>query len=317
MAAGREHVPGPVCFSHSQLLYFVRVAEEGQISRAARLLYIAQPALSQAIARLERQLGVQLLERHARGVTLTRAGRAFLPKAKAAVAAGQEAAAAARSLARCQRRAVEIGFLGTPPTVAAPVMLARFSAANPGVEVSFRELPFPTAPAGEWLADVDAALCHSPVEGEGVESRPLWSEPRAVLLPEAHRLAARSELLVRDVLHERFYGFDPAVDPAWASRWTLDEHRGGPPEPAGGAAANTMELVAALASGGGIGTCPHSVARTLAAIVPGIAVRPLRDLPPTWCSLVWRAPPENPLTASLAEAAGETTQPPLALAATL
>jgi len=60
-----------------QIQYFVAVAEEEQITRAARKLHLAQPALSQAIAQLESQLGVALLERHAHGVTLTAAGEAF------------------------------------------------------------------------------------------------------------------------------------------------------------------------------------------------------------------------------------------------
>src|SRR6476646_12004519 len=72
-------------FRPGQLLYFVTVAEEGQVTRAARKLEIAQPALSQAIAQLEGELGLQLLERHARGGTLTAAGEICLPKARAAV----------------------------------------------------------------------------------------------------------------------------------------------------------------------------------------------------------------------------------------
>ena len=61
-----------------QLRYFVAVAQDGQMTRAAQRLALAQPALSQAIARLEQQVGVKLLERHPRGVSLTPAGEAFL-----------------------------------------------------------------------------------------------------------------------------------------------------------------------------------------------------------------------------------------------
>lgn len=304
-------VGGSVCFSHSQLVYFVRVAEEGQISRAAQTLYIAQPALSQAIGRLERQLGLELLERHARGVRLTEAGEIFLPKAKAAVAAGQEAAVTARSLARRRNGAVEIGFLSSPPPLTAPHVLERFSAEHRDVEVFFRELPFPTAPAADWLADVDVALCHSPVCGAGVESQPLWSEPRAVLLLETHPLAARPALRVWDVLDEPFYGYDEAVDPLWASFWTLDDHRGGPPDLlTSDRPANAMELVAALMSGRAVTTFPYSLAQTIAGIVPRLAARPLRDAAPAWCSLVWRDPPGNSLTLALVEAAAGVAEEP-------
>jgi len=60
-----------------QLRYFVAVAEEGQMTAAAQKLHLAQPALSQGIAQLERQLGVELLRRNPHGVTLTPAGGSF------------------------------------------------------------------------------------------------------------------------------------------------------------------------------------------------------------------------------------------------
>src|SRR5437899_1980836 len=98
-------------FKRGQLLYFVTVAEEGQLTRAAKRLHLAQPALSQAISQLEGELGVELFERHARGVNLTHAGEVFLEKARIALAAGEEAAATARALARSERGAIEIGFI--------------------------------------------------------------------------------------------------------------------------------------------------------------------------------------------------------------
>src|SRR5271167_222480 len=113
-------------FRRGHLLYFVTVAEEGQITRAAGRLHVAQPALSQAIAQLEEELGIELLERHARGVTLTPAGEAFLPKARAAVAADADAALAAEWLARTGEGMVEFGFVGSPPGLDSPAMLDAF-----------------------------------------------------------------------------------------------------------------------------------------------------------------------------------------------
>src|SRR5438309_10983788 len=102
-------------FKRGQLLYFVTVADEGQITRAAAKLHIAQPALSHAIMQLESELGLPLLERHARGVTLTPAGETFLPKARLALAAAMDAAQTAQSLAHAAKAAIEVGFIGSPP----------------------------------------------------------------------------------------------------------------------------------------------------------------------------------------------------------
>src|ERR1700688_123261 len=107
-------------FRRGQLRYFVAVADEGQMTRAARKLHIAQPALSQAIAQLESDLARGRLERHARGVTLTPAGEAFLPKARAALAAETDAAATAQSLARSVRGAITVGYIGPPPVIHGP-----------------------------------------------------------------------------------------------------------------------------------------------------------------------------------------------------
>ena len=82
--------------SLQQLRYFVVVAEEGQITAAARRLHMAQPALSQAIHALERDLGVDLLDRGRQGVTPTAAGRRFATMAARAIAAVDDAVADVR-----------------------------------------------------------------------------------------------------------------------------------------------------------------------------------------------------------------------------
>ena len=90
--------------------HFLAVADEASFGRAAARLGMKQPPLSQSVRRLERDLGVTLLERTSKGVTLTRAGDAFLPEARAAVAAAERAAALAREAAG-PRRPVRVGFV--------------------------------------------------------------------------------------------------------------------------------------------------------------------------------------------------------------
>ncbi|HEX9482213.1 MAG TPA: LysR family transcriptional regulator [Solirubrobacteraceae bacterium] len=297
-------------FSPSQLAYFVEVAEAGQISRAARTLYMAQPALSQSISRLERQVGVDLLVRHPRGVSLTPAGAVFLEKAKLAVDAEADALATARALARADRAVLEVGFLGSPPPLTAPLILDAFGLACPHADVSFRELRFPGGSTAEWLVDVDVAICFSPPSHPEVESQPLWDERRSVLLRSTHRLASRSELSVAEVLEEPFYRFHPSVDRGWAGFWNLDDHRGGPPQIVTSAEpTNSLELVAALLGGGGISAVPWTVAQTIAAVASGLVAIPLRDAAPAICSLVWRSAPPNELTKVFVEAARSTVGP--------
>src|SRR5262245_21436621 len=163
-----------------QLDYFVAVAQEGQITRAAHKLHLAQPALSQAIAQLERDVGVELLERHGRGVTLTPAGEAFLEKARAALAAESDAVRTAQALARAARGAIAVGFIGPPPAASNPELFAAFSDAYPDAEVSFQDLPFPRGPTVDWLSEVDVAVCHPPVAERGVCFQEVRVEPRAV-----------------------------------------------------------------------------------------------------------------------------------------
>jgi DNA-binding transcriptional LysR family regulator len=287
-------------FKRGHLLYFVTVADEGQITRAARKLSLAQPALSQAIAQLESDLGFKLLERHARGVTLTRAGEAFLVNARAAVSAWSDAAATAQSMARVRRGRIEFGFVGVPPGLDSPELLELFSQAYPEIDVCYRELPFPSAVTSSWIAEVDMAVCHRPPLDPGVWAHALRSEPRAVLAPRRHRLAKRSELSLADVLGETFIGLHPSVESVWAGFWSLDDHRGAPPgRLTADRAANPHEVLAALAVRSAITTVPSSVARLIPDVVPGVVAIPLRDAQPATITLVGHQDRANPLVETL------------------
>jgi len=287
-------------FRRGHLLYFVTVAEEGQITRAAQKLHLTQPALSRAIAELESKIGTDLVERHARGITLTPAGEAFLVKARAAVSAWTDAVATAQSLATVEPAAIEFGFLGVPPGLDSPGPFEDFARAHPEIELRFRELAFPRAPTKSWLADVDVAACHAPPLDAGVWGQVVRYEPRVVLAPTRHPLAQRAELELADVLDETFIGLHASVEPTWAGFWSLDDHRGAPPNHVTpDRADNPQEVLASLAVRRAITTVPASVAQMLSTVLSGVVAIPLRDADPSAIMLVGHEDARNAHVAAL------------------
>ena len=287
-------------FRRGHLEYFVAVAEEGQITSAARRLGVAQPALSQAIAQLESETGLKLLDRHARGVRLTPAGESFYEKARLAVAATGEAESTARSLVRAQAGTIEFGFLGAPPSIEGRVEMEGFAMAYPDIEVRYRDLPFPMRSTSAWLGDVDVAVCHLPPPDEAVWSRVIRVEPRVALIPREHPLAERAELHVADLIDETYIGFGATVDPTWAGFWCLDDHRGGPPaHVTADHACNPQEVLAALGASGAITIVPLAAANVLMNVIAGTAAIPVRDASPARIALVGHRDRRNPLVGAL------------------
>lgn len=287
-------------FRRGQLDYFVAVVEEGQFTRAASRLHVAQPALSKAIAQLETDLGVKLLERHARGVTLTAAGERFYEKARAAVAASSDAMQTAESLTRVQEGVIEFGFIGAPPGLDSPEPLEAFKQAHPQIDIRYRELQFPSASTASWLTEVDLAVCHVPPPDPGVWTQPLRREPRVVLAPSRHPLAARRELCLEEVLDESFISMHPSVEPGWAGFWSLDDHRGGPPcSSTADHAASPQEVLAALAVRDAITTVPASVGAILSNVLSGVVAVALTDAAPAAIMLVGRHDRRSPLVMTL------------------
>ncbi len=271
------------------LRYFVAVAEEGQMTRAAARLHVAQPALSQAISRLESDLGIRLFERNARGVRLTSDGKTFLAKARQAIDAEQDAIEAAQALARAERGEVEFGFVGAPPGLDARGPLVRFGREHPEIDIRYRELPFPGISASLWLSEVDIAVCHLPPADGNVWTETVRTEPRAVIVPYGHRLAERDQVTVSEVIDETFIGYHPSVDPDWAGFWSLDGHRGGPPlRTTPDQVSSPQEVFAALAVREAVTTVPSSSAALLVDHVTGISAVPIPDAEPTTFVLAGR-----------------------------
>lgn len=291
-------------FSQGQLRYFVTVSEEGQITRAAKRLHLAQPALSQAIAQLESELGVELLVRHPRGVTLTSAGEAFLVKARAVLAAEAETAQTALSLRRAASDAIAIGFIGPPPSISTPELFTAFAERNPRAQVSFMDLSFPRGRTSSWLGAVDVAFCHAPLSEQGLCAQPVRVEPRAVVAHREHALARRSELAVAEVLDETFVSYHPDVQAEWAGFHSLDDHRGGPPGLlTSDHALTTLQMLGIMSSAPAITIVPHADAKLAQQVLPDVVAIPLHDAAPAVVSLIWRENASSRLVEDLVDAA--------------
>jgi DNA-binding transcriptional LysR family regulator len=173
------------------LRYFIAVAEEGHITRAAERLGMQQPPLSQQIRGLEREMDVQLFRRLPRGVELTSAGRALLTDARLILAQIDHAFASTRRTARGEQGQIAIGFTSsTPFHPFVPRLIRAFREAFPLVSLTLEE-----SGTTELIADlreerVDAAFIRSPVaDPAGIAVAPLLEETMIVALPSQHALA--------------------------------------------------------------------------------------------------------------------------------
>ncbi len=122
------------------LRYFIGVAEAENVSRAALKLHVSQPALSRQIRDLEEELGFALLQRSAKSVRLTEAGRAFLTEARAVLARAEEAVSRARSVAHGARGELHVGYAPSLTARILPPTLRAFQAQSPNVRVRLHDL---------------------------------------------------------------------------------------------------------------------------------------------------------------------------------
>ena len=185
-----------------QLSYFVAVAEEGQFTRAAVRVSVAQPAISAQIGRLERELGEPLFHRDQRGVSLTGAGEALLPHARAALAAAERGRDTIASLRGVLRGRLRVGVSG-PGDRRLAAALGAFHRAHPAIEITLVERL--NAPLLDALAggDVDAALVGLPdAPPPQVRTRVIATDPLVLAVPRGHRLSERETITVRRLRDE-------------------------------------------------------------------------------------------------------------------
>ncbi len=261
------------------LRYFVAVAREGHVTRAAEKLHMQQPPLSQQIRALEREIGAPLLLRHPRGVSLTDAGRSFLADAEAILAAVERATVRARRTARGETGRIAVGFTTSAPFHPLVARAIReFRRERPDISFVLEE-----SSSGDLLAAVrderlDIAFIRSGLaDPQGLQVHELLHEEMAAALPARHKLARRPKLTLKDlaaedfILYRRSDGrglYDVIIAACAAAGFSPHISQEAP------RIVSTLNLVAA---GLGITIVPASLSRLP---LEGVTYRPLTGRPP-------------------------------------
>ncbi|MCW3027579.1 MAG: LysR family transcriptional regulator [Solirubrobacterales bacterium] len=287
-----------------QLYRFVAVAEAGQITRAAKALHLAQPALSLSIAKLEENLGLQLFERTARGVTLTVAGEAFYEKARVALTAAEEAHAALQPWLRGEATLI-LGLLPSVQPLVRP-MLRRFMEARPDVDVQIRLLDPASRLRDLKRGEIDAELLFPPPPDDALVIETVAYAPRYVLLPESHPLASESELVFGQIAHETFPGRHPSVSEKWAAEAWLSDRRGHDPPVTREAPVTLDDLWTLIHAGKAIAVLPEFMVRQIAS--DGVRAVPLIDVEPLELGMARRKDDTRPVLAAFFEVVREFAQ---------
>ncbi len=257
------------------LRYFVAVAEEGHVGRAAERLHMAQSPLSRQILQLEERIGVSLFEHAKKRVRLTEAGRRFLDEARRMLSDAESAVARTRRLAAGECGPLAVGFVdGAVHSGFLPTALRRLQVRHPDVRVALSEMR--STPQLEALRGglLDVGFVYSPPGPEDADlaSRPILRERLALALPCDHPLVTADEIRATDLDGAPWIALPRAISPGARQRFLAACAAAGFAPDVRFEAANIAAVLGLV--GGGLGlTLAQASARHLAP--PGVVWREL------------------------------------------
>lgn len=184
------------------LACFIAVAEQKHFRRAAQLLNMTQPTLSQRIRMLEQEIGVALFERDRRHVELTASGRAFIEPARAALASLTLAIRQARAALRGEVGQLRLGFTVIASYSAVPAAVREFRTAYPDVRVELVERNSPALEVALLTGEIDLAILHPPLASGQLGTSSLPAERLMLALPADHHLAGNPQVTMADLAGE-------------------------------------------------------------------------------------------------------------------
>ena len=181
------------------LRYLSALAATRHFSRAAAACFVSQPTLSAQLRKLEAYLGVQLIERQPRHVTLTEAGAAIAARAQHIIATSDEIVRLAQAWRDPLAGRLRVATLPTVGPYLLPQLMVQVRKSLPRLNLMLYE--YQTVPMLEQLraGELDLGILALPVDLDGLESRTLYEEPFLLAVPESHRLAARRQVQIGEL----------------------------------------------------------------------------------------------------------------------
>ena len=268
------------------LKYFVAVAEWKGFSHAARRLYVSQSAISEQISDLEREIGVQLLIRSSRQVTLTDAGKVFLEEAKKVLSAADHAIESAQRSMKGQLGNLRIGFFTNGIGVFFFSLIREFRASHPDVKLSLVEMSARLQMEALVNNEIDIAFTREldPQFASVLSSELLFKEPLVAVLPRDHPLAG-GLVKLSDLASEQFVLIERDAWPTvFDSIITLCSSAGFSPRIAN-TAARWPAVLALVEAGEGVGLVTAGVERFR---FSGVSFCPVTPTTPIGVALAWR-----------------------------